>query len=56
MAKLVKARKCRCIVCGRRADVFWPVVDPDMPSNPYCRRCLDRAKGELLRRLLTEIN
>ena len=27
---------------------FWPVIDPDIPSNSYCRECLDKAKIRLL--------
>lgn len=26
---------------------FFPIVDPDIPSYPYCRECLDKAKMEL---------
>ena len=44
MAEQVKASDCRCCVCGERAVAFWPVVDPDIPSHPYCRQCLDREK------------
>lgn len=27
---------------------FWPLIDPDIPEHPYCRRCLDKAKIEVL--------
>lgn len=50
--KLVKASDCKCCVCGAQAVAFWPFCDPDIPSYPYCRKCLDEAKGELLRELL----
>ena len=49
--KLIKANECKCCVCGKKAVAFWPVCEPDIPSYPYCRKCLDRAKGELLRRI-----
>ena len=49
--KLVKASDCKCCKCGEPAVAFWPVIDPDIPSYTYCRKCLDKAKGELLRQL-----
>lgn len=50
--KLVKASDCKCCECGEQAVAFWPVIDPDIPSYPYCRKRLDKAKGELIRMLL----
>jgi hypothetical protein len=49
--KLVKASNCKCCECGEPAVAFWPFIDPDIPSYPYCRKCLDKAMGELLRQL-----
>ena len=43
----MKASECKCVECGRQAVAFFPVVDPDIPSYPYCRECLDKAKMEL---------
>lgn len=40
----VKATDCACCVCGEQAVAFWPVIDPDIPSHPYCRKCLDKEK------------
>ena len=34
--------------CKNKAVAFWPVCDPDIPSHPYCRSCLDKAKMKLL--------
>ena len=48
----IKASDCKCCECGKQAVAFWPVIDPDIPSHPYCRKCLDKAKGELLMELL----
>lgn len=45
---ITKASECKCVVCGRQAVAFWPCVDPDIKSLPYCRECLDKAKMELL--------
>lgn len=38
--------------CKKQAVAFWPVVDPDIHSYPYCRECLDKAKIRLLERML----
>lgn len=44
----IKAEECKCCVCGKQAVAFWPVIDPDIPENPYCRECLDKAKAEVM--------
>lgn len=44
----MKASECKCIICGSQAVAFWPVIDPDIPSHPYCRPCLDREKMKAL--------
>lgn len=44
----VNAVDCKCCQCGKQAVAFWPVVDPDIPSSPYCRECLDKAKDRML--------
>ena len=40
----MKASECKCIECGKQAVAFWPVIDPDIPSHPYCRDCLNKVK------------
>jgi len=47
-SQIKKASDCKCIKCGEQAEVFWPVIDPDIKSNPYCRKCVEMAKVELL--------
>lgn len=49
---LIKVSDCKCCKCGEPAVAFWPCIDPDIPSNPYCRKCLDKAKQELIMQLL----
>lgn len=44
----MKASECKCCVCGKQAVTFWPVIDPDIPAEPYCRECLDKAKLQAL--------
>lgn len=48
----MKASECKCCKCGKQAVAFWPIIDPDIPSFPYCRECLDKEKTELMIRLL----
>ena len=47
-----KASDERCCVCGKQAVAYWPVYEPDIPAYPYCRECLDKAKEELMFKLL----
>lgn len=44
----MKASECSCIVCGKPAVAFWPIIDPDIPEHPCCRKCLNQAKIEML--------
>jgi len=44
----MKASECKCVICGAQAVAFWPVMDPDIPSLPYCRKCLDKEKMKLM--------
>lgn len=37
-----------CCVCGAPAVCRWPAVDPDIPSHPYCRPCVEKAKVDLM--------
>ena len=48
MSNQVKASDCKCCECGAQAVAFWPCIDPDIPSHPYCRKCLDKAKAKLM--------
>jgi hypothetical protein len=52
MSDIVKASDCKCCECGEQAVAFWPCCDPDIPSYPYCRKCLDKAKAELMMQIL----
>ena len=48
----MKASECKCCECGKQAVAFWPIVDPDIPSFPYCRKCLDEAKEKMIVEIL----
>lgn len=47
------AKDCKCCKCGKPAVAFWPCIDPDIPSEPYCRECLDKVKSEILLKIST---
>jgi hypothetical protein len=51
MSDIVKASDCKCCECGEPAVGFWPCYEPDIPSYPYCRQCLDKAKAKLMMEL-----
>lgn len=44
----MKASECKCITCGKQAVAFWPLIDPDIPAEPYCRKCLNVAKIKVM--------
>ena len=39
----MEAKDCKCCVCEKQAVAFYPVIDPDIPSYPYCADCLEKA-------------
>ncbi len=45
------AKNYKCCNCKEQAVCFWPIIDPDIPSNPYCRKCVDAAKMRVLKRM-----
>lgn len=51
MGKQTQAKDCKCIICGKQAVAFWPMCDPDIPSHPWCRECVDKKKQELYQKL-----
>lgn len=50
--KMIKAKDCKCIKCGKQAVAFYPCIDPDIPEEPYCRECLDEIKNKVLMEIL----
>lgn len=48
---IINAKDCKCIECGEQAVAFWPMIDPDIPHNPYCRDCLDKTKMDAMIKL-----
>lgn len=42
MSDKIYAKDCKCVDCEEQAVAFWPCMDPDIPSHPYCRACLDK--------------
>ena len=42
-----------CVRCYEKSeqipgDVFWPMVDPDIPHFPYCKGCADEEQIKLM--------
>lgn len=50
--KITYAKDCKCCKCGKTAVAFFPCFDPDIPSYPYCRECLDKVKKNIMLELL----
>lgn len=44
----MKASDCKCCMCGKQAVAFWPIIDPDIPVHPFCRKCLDKEKAKAI--------
>ena len=47
----MEASECKCCVCGKQAVAFYPCIDPDIPSYPYCADCLEKAMIETAKNL-----
>lgn len=39
----MKAKDDKCCVCGQPAVAYYPCVDPDIQSYPYCAKHLEQA-------------
>ena len=48
LEKKMKASELKCCRCGEPAVALWPLIDPDIPPQPYCRKCLNEAKVKVL--------
>jgi len=48
---MVYAKDYKCDDCGKQADVWFPIFDPDIPSYPYCKKCAEKRRMDLLIRL-----
>lgn len=51
-SEMIRTKDCKCVICGKQAVVFWPCIDPDIPTEPYCRKCLDKVEREIILKLL----
>lgn len=51
MSKRIKASDFKCCVCGKQAEVFWPVIDPNIPYHAYCRPCVEKEQIKLMAKL-----
>ena len=39
----MEAKDDKCCVCGKHAVAYYPCIDPDIPSYPYCADHLEEA-------------
>ena len=39
----MEAKDDKCCVCGKQAVAYYPCVDHDIPSYPYCAEHLEKA-------------
>ena len=37
------AKNSKCCICGKQAVAYYPCIDPDIPSYPYCADHLEEA-------------
>ena len=49
--KKLYAKDFKCCVCGKQAEVFYPIMDPDIPVYPYCKECATKEQNELIQKL-----
>ena len=52
----MKAKDCKCCVCNKQAVAFYPFVDPDIPSNPYCADHLEEAMIDMAKAVWKDDN
>jgi hypothetical protein len=52
---LILASDCKCIKCGKKAFKFFGMADPDCPQEPFCEKCLNKAKEEIYRIILGDL-
>lgn len=52
----MEAKDCKCCVCDKQAVAFYPVIDPDIPSYPYCADCLEKAMVDTAKLLWKDDN
>ena len=52
----MQAKDCKCTQCKTQAVAFWPAIDPDIKSYPYCRKCLDKIKISAIIEMLSSEN
>lgn len=47
----MKISEAKCIKCGEQAVAFWPVIDIDIETFAWCRKCLNKEKVKFLMKL-----
>lgn len=52
----MEAKDDKCCMCGRQAVAYYPCVDPDIPSHPYCADHLYDAMVEMAKAVWKDDN
>lgn len=47
MNKKIKANTQKCVNCGKQADLFFGLADPDGISVPLCNKCCEESKKRI---------
>ena len=42
----------KCCKCNNKAVCFFPACDPDIPSYPFCRKCVEKEKIKITMALM----
>ena len=40
----VFAKDKKCVTCGKQANAFFGMADPDVVQYPYCNKCIKEMK------------
>lgn len=52
--EIIEAKNQKCVGCGEQASAFWPIIDPDIQSHPYCNKCIEKEKHKIIMALTQE--
>ena len=52
----MEANNDKCCVCKKQAVAYYPCIDPDIPSYPYCADHLEEAMIEMAKAIWKDDN
>ena len=44
----IYAKDFKCCKCGAQAETFWPCIDPDIKSHPFCKKCVQEEQVKVM--------